>query len=163
MKETPLKLPLVEPKIIVKKSQRALILYSDDQIVRAYRIGLGVNPDDDKTHEGDGCTPEGEFYICSKNSQSRFSLSLGLSYPNQEDAERGLRDGLITQAQHDHIVRAIQEGSRPPWDTPLGGEIFIHGHGSGSDWTAGCIALENENIRELYDAVPKGTPVIIEP
>jgi hypothetical protein len=68
-------------------------------LVRTYRVGLGLSPVEDKIRAGDRRTPEGEFYICMKNSHSQFYLSLGLSYPNQKHAERGLRDGLITRGQ----------------------------------------------------------------
>ena len=83
-------------------------------------------------------------------------MSLGLSYPNVEDAERGLRDGLISRAQHDAIVKAIKRKPTPPQNTTLGGDIYIHGNGASSDWTWGCVALENEDIRELFDAVAGG-------
>jgi murein L,D-transpeptidase YafK len=159
----PLTTPLVEPKIVIRKSARVLLLYAGGAIVRTYRVGLGGSPVGDKEREGDGRTPEGQFYITNRNPKSRYTLSLGLSYPNREDAERGLRDRLITREQHDDIVRAIEAGKRPPWDTALGGEIFIHGRGSGSDWTLGCVALDDDDIRELYEVVPVGTPVTIEP
>lgn len=159
----PLKLPLVDPRIAVTKSKRQLALYSGEKLVRLYNVGLGFSPKDDKARQGDGCTPEGSFYVCVKNPQSSFYLSLGLSYPNKEHAERGLRDRVITRAQYNEIISAIERGERPPWNTPLGGEIFIHGHGSQSDWTWGCVALDNDDMKELYDAVPKGTKVVIEP
>ena len=137
------------------------MLYSNNKLVRVYRVGLGTDPVNDKTKEGDRRTPEGEFYIFTKNERSQFYLSLGVSYPNAEDAERGLRDGLITRVQRDQIVDAIRRKVAPPQKTRLGGEIFIHGNGSGSDWTWGCVALDNPNIRELFDAVPVKTPVVI--
>ena len=158
----PLKLPLVEPKIVVTKSQRQLALYSAGKVARIYRIGLGFNPVDDKTREGDGCTPEGKFYIFTRNGRSAYYLSLGISYPNIENAARGLRDGLITPAQYDRIVSANRRRIMPPQDTTLGGQIYIHGRGAQSDWTWGCIALEDRDMRELFDAVPVGTEVIIE-
>lgn len=160
--QTPLKLPLVNPKIVVSKSARQLSLYSDGRVVRTYKIALGTNPVDDKVRQGDRSTPEGDFYVCVKNARSNFYLSLGLSYPNVEDAERGLRDKLISRAQRNTIVRAIQNKRRPPWDTALGGEIFIHGGGTDGDWTWGCVALANPDIKELFDAVPMGTSVRIE-
>ena len=158
-----LKLPLVDPRIVVLKSKRQLKLYSDGSLVRTYKVGLGLNPVDDKKRQGDRATPEGEFYIFTKNNKSAYFLSLGISYPNVEDAERGLRDGLISRAQHDAIVKAIKRKTAPPQNTELGGDIYIHGNGAGSDWTWGCVALENEHIRELYDAVRVGTPVTIRP
>jgi murein L,D-transpeptidase YafK len=158
-----LELPLKNPQIVVSKSKRQLELYSNGIVVRAYRVGLGLNPIPDKQREGDRATPEGDFYIFNKNPRSAYHLSLGLSYPNIEDAGRGLRDGLITRAQHDRIVRAIRTRTAPPQYTALGGLIYIHGNGSSSDWTWGCVALDNADIEELYKAVELGTPVKINP
>jgi hypothetical protein len=159
----PLKLPLVDPRIVVEKNARRLRLYSGGGVVRVRRVVLGFAPVGDKEKQGDGRTPEGEFYICMKNERSNFYLSLGLSYPNEEDADRGLSAGLITRAQAASIVSAVKAKRCPPWDTKLGGEIFIHGGGTPSDWTSGCVALENAEIKELFDAVPAGTVVRIEP
>ncbi len=159
----PLKLPLLDPEIVVLKGQRKLELYTTGKLVRTYKIGLGLNPVPDKEREGDRATPEGEFYIFTKNPRSAFHLSLGVSYPNIEDAERGLKTGLITRAQRDTIVRAIKRKQGPPQYTALGGLIYIHGNGASSDWTWGCVALENEDIEELYQAIPVGTPVTIKP
>jgi murein L,D-transpeptidase YafK len=158
-----LKLPLKNPQIVVMKSKRRLELYADGALVRTYRVGLGLNPVPDKEREGDRATPEGEFYVFTKNDKSAFYLSLGISYPNVEDAERGLRDKLISRAVHDAIVKAIKRKTTPPQNTALGGDIYIHGNGASSDWTWGCVALENEDVRELFDAVPVGTPVTIKP
>jgi murein L,D-transpeptidase YafK len=157
----PLQLPIEKPRIVVYKRERKLEFYSDQKLLRSYRIGLGFNPVPDKQREGDGATPEGDFYIFVKNNRSAYYLSLGLSYPNAEDAERGLRDGLITKKQRDSILEAIKNKTAPPQYTKLGGLIYIHGNGAGSDWTWGCVALENEDIKELYDAVVVGTPVTI--
>jgi murein L,D-transpeptidase YafK len=159
----PLRLPLSRPEIVVEKSARRLSLYAGGEVVRVYRVGLGTAPVGDKERAGDRRTPEGSFYVCVKNPQSAFYLSLGLSYPNAEDAERGLRAGLITRAQYRRIVRAISGNQTPPWDTALGGTIFIHGNGSQSDWTWGCVALDDRDMKELFDSVPTGTPVRIEP
>ena len=158
-----LKLPLKDAHIVVLKSKRQLDLYSNGIVVRTYHVGLGLNPVADKQREGDRATPEGEFYIFTKNPKSAYYLSLGISYPNIEDAERGLRAGLVTRAQHDQIVEAIKKKAAPPQYTALGGLIYIHGNGAKSDWTWGCVALENEDIQELYEAVDVGTRVKIEP
>jgi murein L,D-transpeptidase YafK len=144
--------PVEKPRIVVYKSERKLEFYSDKTLLKTYRVGLGFSPVADKVREGDGATPEGEFY-----------LSLGVSYPNVEDAQRGLRDGLITKRQHDVIVEAHRKKIAPPQYTKLGGLIYIHGNGAKSDWTWGCVALENEDMKELYDAVSVGTPVTIKP
>ena len=159
----PLKLPLVNPQIVVRKAARRLTLFSGGEAVRVYPVVLGFAPEGDKERQGDGRTPEGTFYVCVKNDKSNFYLSLGLTYPDESDAARGLRDGLINRRQYERIARAARRKARPPWDTALGGEIFIHGGGTSSDWTAGCVALDNAHIKELFDSVPLGTPVRIEP
>ena len=156
-----LKLPLKNPRIVIIKSERRLELFAGRAVLRRYKIGLGLSPVEDKVRQGDRRTPEGEFYIFTKNHKSAFYLSLGLSYPNIEDAERGLRDKLISQRQHHVIVRAIKRKARPPQNTALGGDIYIHGNGASSDWTWGCVALENADMKELFDAVTVGTPVTI--
>lgn len=156
-----LKLPLKNPRIVVLKSKRRLELYAAGALIRTYKAGLGLNPGPDKLREGDRATPEGDFYVFTKNEKSAYFLSLGISYPNIEDAERGLRDKLISQAEHDAIISAIKRKATPPQYTALGGEIYIHGNGATSDWTWGCVALENGDIKELFDAVPVGTPVTI--
>jgi len=160
--KTPLILPLAQPKIVVRKSTRRLTLYSHDKLVRMYRMGLGLSPIEDKEQEGDRRTPEGRFYIFTKNDKSNYYLSLGLSYPNEEDAERGLRAGLINAVEYSQIKEAIRKKIAPPQKTALGGEIYIHGHGSMSDWTWGCVALDDQDIRELFNAVLIGTEVVIE-
>jgi murein L,D-transpeptidase YafK len=152
-----------KPHIVVYKKARKLELYSDKQLVRTYRVGLGFSPVADKQREGDGATPEGEFYVFVKNNKSAYYLSLGISYPNVEDADRGLRDGLINETEHAAILDAIRKKKAPPQYTKLGGLIYIHGNGSSKDWTWGCVALENNEMKELYDAVAVGTPVTIKP
>jgi len=150
-------------KIVIRKKARRLELHREGEPVKGYRIALGSSPVGDKEREGDGRTPEGEFVVCVKNPNSKYTLSLGLNYPTIQDAERGLRDGLISSDQHTVIVEANRAGRRPPWDTPLGGEIFVHGGGTSRDWTVGCIAMDDDDIRELYGIVEVGTPVTIEP
>ena len=160
---SPLKLPLAAPRIVVKKAERRLFLYDGNKLLRTYRAGLGLSPVGDKVRQGDRRTPEGDFYIFTRNDKSAFYLSLGVSYPNATHAERGLRDGLITRGQYDSIMRALKAKRTPPQNTRLGGDIYIHGNGASSDWTWGCVALENDDIRELFNAIPVGTPVTIHP
>ncbi len=161
-KQAPLPLPLKSPSLVIKKQSRKLMLYSGKRLVRTYRVGLGFDPVRDKVREGDGRTPKGSFRITAKNPKSQFYLSLAIDYPNVEDAKRGLRDGLITHSQYNAIVRAIREHRTPPQATPLGGKILIHAGGYRRDWTLGCVALDTNEMRELFDAVPIGTPVRIE-
>jgi len=153
---------LRNPRVVIVKSARRLTVCDGPNPVKIYRVVVGA-VEGDKVREGDQRTPEGTFYVCLKNPQSRYTLSLGLSYPDIEDAERGLRDKLITVPQFRAIVRAIRSGQRPPWNTPLGGEIMIHGGGAERDGTLGCIGMDDEHIRELYEALPVGTPVTIRP
>jgi lipoprotein-anchoring transpeptidase ErfK/SrfK len=129
--------------------------------VRSYPISLGSDPVGDKQRYGDGCTPEGDFYVCRKNPQSRYFRALQISYPNEGDAERGLRAGLITAAQRDRIVAALARREIPPQNTSLGRDLCIHGGGIGSNWTQGCVALTNEDMAELYELVPLETEVEI--
>lgn len=155
--------PLERPHVVIHKGDRTLELFDGERLVKAYAVALGSNPIDAKRKEGDGCTPEGTFYICTKNERSRHHLFLGLSYPGVDDAERGLRAGQITRAQHDAIVEAIGSHTRPPWNTPLGGEVGIHGGGADGDWTLGCIALSNDDVEELFLLLDLGDEVIVEP
>jgi|SRR5215213_8136007 len=163
-KKEPKSLSEVEnPYLVVKKKERLLQVYDDGELIKTYRVALGRAPSGDKEIEGDGKTPEGEFYVFTKNDQSRFYLSLGLSYPNAEAAERGLKENLITPDEHAEILKAVAEKRMPPQKTALGGEIYIHGGGATDDWTEGCVALPNEEIKELFAAIPVGTRVIIQP
>ena len=90
-------------------------------------------------------------------------MSLGISYPNTQDAAAALKEGRISQAVYDRIASANEWGERPDWYTPLGGEIMIHGGGSDRDWTAGCIAVENEVMDILFRSCPVGTKITILP
>jgi hypothetical protein len=151
------------PKIVITKSARRLDLYSDGVLLHTYRIALGFAPEGDKEREGDGRTPEGEFYVCVKNPESKFGLSLGVSYPSKDDAARGSREGLIDEQDYGRIIAAIDSGQAPPMKTSLGGEIYIHAGGSAKDRTQGCVGLEEGDMKELYADVEIGTTIIIKP
>ncbi|MDP2182813.1 MAG: L,D-transpeptidase [Actinomycetota bacterium] len=154
---------LINPEIVISKSLRTLTVMSEGARVKTYRIALGRDPIADKLKEGDGRTPEGDFYVCGRHSETRYHRTLGLSYPNEEDAERGSAAGIISRREYTDIVRAIRAMKRPPWHTGLGGEIMIHGGGTADDWTDGCIAMSDADAEELFAATPLGTPVCIEP
>ena len=154
---------LKSPRIVIRKTARTLALYDRDRLIKTFTVVLGFAPVGDKEREGDGKTPEGEFYVFTKNDKSKFHRSLGLSYPSISDARRGLADRSITQAEHDSIVSAISKKEMPPQKTALGGEIYIHGGGTHTDWTLGCIALEDDEIEDLFNAIPVGTPVSVMP
>ena len=160
---SPIAVDLVKPRLAVYKARRELRLFEGDQLVKTYRIALGGNPVPPKEQEGDKATPEGAYFICLKNPRSRFHLSLAISYPGPADAARGLKAGLISEGEHDAILRADASQQSPPWKTRLGGEVFVHGGGSSPDWTWGCIALDDADIEELYALVPVKTPITIYP
>jgi murein L,D-transpeptidase YafK len=152
---------LKAPRIVVHKSDRKLELFDGNKLIKTYTVVLGFTPNGDKEVEGDGKTPEGTFYVFTKNPESKFHLSLGLSYPSKEDAERGLEKGIISTLERDEIVKAIDAKAMPLQKTALGGEIYIHGGDTMADWTDGCVAMKNEEIEELYNAIPIGTEVAI--
>lgn len=131
--------------IVVDKGDRKMYLVSKNTVKKTYDISLGFAPTGDKKIRGDGKTPEGTYIIDRKNPNSQFYLSLGINYPNINDVAE---------------ARALGQNA--------GGDIFIHGR-SGTDWTtkrdwtAGCIAVKNDEIREIYQSVRIGTPIFIRP
>jgi murein L,D-transpeptidase YafK len=131
-------------RIAVHKSKRRMYLLHHDQVVRGYDIDLGFAPDGHKTQEGDGRTPEGRYYIDRRNPNSAFYLSIGISYPNSADR-----------------AQAVTRGVSP------GGDIFIHGtpreFRRKRDWTAGCIAVTDREMREIFAMVPMRTVIDIFP
>lgn len=138
--------------IVVFKSSRALELRCGGALAARFAISLGFEPTGAKEREGDGRTPEGTYFVSGKWS-SQYHRSLQLAYPNADDAARGLREGLISRAQHDAIVRAVSSCRQPPQNTPLGSLIQVHGAGGGpdvGDWTLGCVAVDNHEIETVY-------------
>lgn len=135
----------VADHVVVSKSERRMHLVQGNKALRSYRVDLGFNPAGHKQAEGDGRTPEGLYFIDRKNPNSKFHLSLGINYPNTTD-----------------MARAEAMGVEP------GGDIFIHGgprrglDKGGPDWTAGCIAVRNREIEEIYSMVRMGTPIMIQ-
>ncbi len=129
-------------RLEVYKSQRLLAAFHHSELLEAYDMELGFAPTGHKTQFGDGRTPEGEYFIDRRNPESEFYLSLGISYPNEAD-----------------IAQARARGVDP------GGDIFIHGttrpFRGRDDWTVGCIALPNRDMRQLYAMVAIGTPIIL--
>jgi murein L,D-transpeptidase YafK len=136
--------------IFVNKSKRQLLLVREGKVIRQYKIGLGQSPVGHKQRQGDSKTPEGLYTISGRNPTSNYHLALQISYPNDADIERAQRAG----------------------DDP-GGDIMIHGlpngeaesekHARMTDWTAGCIAVMDEEIEEIWRLVPDGTPIQINP
>lgn len=147
--------------IKIWKRERRLELWQDEAMKRSFQIALGFSPEGRKLRDGDGRTPEGRYYICTRNRQSKFTLFLGISYPNLRDAEHGLQGGLISREEYEEIKASVENGKRPCWETTLGGKIGIHGMGTARDWTAGCIAMEDEDILWLWEHSELGDSVEI--
>ena len=127
---------------LVLKERRTLILMNGQTPLKAMEFGLGFSPVGHKRFRGDGKTPEGLYYVNRRNPNSAYHLSLGISYPNDEDR-----------------AYAASHGRSP------GGDIFCPGTprefvGSG-DWTAGCVAISNDAVEETYAMVRDGTPVYL--
>jgi hypothetical protein len=135
--------------LVAIKDQRILRLYRFGQIAHSYRVELGKNPLQQKLRSGDLATPEGQYIVSSKKSgrQTKYYLALLLNYPNPQDWER--------------FNEAKRRGQIPA-RAQIGGLIEIHGDGGkGGDWTEGCVAMTNEDMREVFNQVEVGTPVII--
>jgi murein L,D-transpeptidase YafK len=154
--------PLPDVRILVKKQSRELTLFSGDTPIKTYRIALGGHPAGTKETKGDGRTPSGDYYICTRQSGSRYHLFLGLNYPNAQDAQKGLQANRIDEAACKEMAQAEQDHKQPSWTTAMGGAIGIHGRGSRRDWTLGCIALEDSDVEEIWAATQHWTPVRIE-
>ena len=121
-------------------------------------VALGFAPEGNKEREGDGKTPEGRYFVCLKK-RGKYGPSLGINYPSVADALRLHADEELLAC----IREREAQGVRPPWGSPLGGEIYIHGGGTEGDWTAGCIALEDADAERLYAICDVGTEVEIRP
>lgn len=156
-------------QIVVDKSAHILTLYSGATPLKTYRISLGDGGLGDKVKAGDHKTPEGQFYISERSVLTPTDQYLGtrwmrISYPNKEDADRGLAAGLIDQATRDRIYAAINNKQIPPQNTALGGGIGIHGgvdNNGTNDWTWGCMALTNAEVNEIFDYIGVGTSLQI--
>ena len=155
----------------VSKKKKTVYVYRGADLVKKVSADLGYNMFSDKEKRGSSRerdhwrTPEGAFYVVRKNPRSQFYRAFVLNYPTVEDADRGLKKGLISKREHAAIARAQARYAMPPMSTALGGMIEIHGHGTGSgmNWTQGCVAIENHHMDELWRWVEVGTPVLVEP
>jgi len=148
-------------EIKIYKKDRILELYGDGELIARFKVALGGEPDGNKKKEGDKRTPEGKYYICTRNGNSKFKLFLGISYPDKKAAEIGFSEGLINKETYNKIKATQESKSQPPWNSPLGGEVGIHGGGASDDWTAGCIALSDDDIEIVWEYAPMKTPVEI--
>lgn len=140
--------------LVAVKSSRRLMLFSDGRLEACWRIGLGFSPVGDKEVEGDGRTPEG-WYATSDKPWSTFDDAIAIHYPNAEDADAAWRDGKISRRLRDQIREATARRDVPPQHTAMGGAVLIHGGGSSSDWTLGCMALEAGDLTDLRSRLPR--------
>ena len=154
---------LKTPRVVVLKSKRTLHLFDGETLARTYPIDLGAAPVGQKRRQGDGRTPTGSFRVVTKNANSRYHRFIGIDYPNEPAVRWGLARGLISPGEAASIKDGLREGRCPDWGTALGGGIGIHGRRRGRDWTAGCIALSNEHVEELFSVLRIGDPVEILP
>jgi murein L,D-transpeptidase YafK len=137
-------------RVLVLKKERTLQLLSRGEVLKTYRVALGAEPVGAKSKLGDHRTPEGVYVLDSRNPHSQFYKSIHISYPNAQDR---------TAARQKHV-------------SP-GGDVYVHGLPNGygwvrashrlKDWTDGCIAVTNEEMDEIWNAVPDGTPIEIRP
>ena len=137
-------------RIIIQKAARELRLLEGERVLLRTRVALGKCPCGPKRREGDGRTPEGRYRICLAREAGKYGLSLGLNYPNAEDAQLALSEGRIDMETCRAVEAAEAEQRRPPWGSPLGGEIYLHEGDTDADWTAGCVALAREDMAMLY-------------
>ncbi len=156
-------LTLKAPRVVVLKARRILYLFDGDALVRAYPIDLGRVPVGPKQRKGDDRTPVGGFHVVTKNPHSPYRRFLGIDYPDARAVERGIGEGLISPGEAASICGALETGQCPDWGTALGGGIGLHGHRLGRDWTAGCIALSDRHVDELFAVLRIGDPVEILP
>jgi murein L,D-transpeptidase YafK len=136
--------------VLVLKKTRTLQLLSHGKIIKTYKVALGGNPVGAKTRQSDHKTPEGVYVLDSRNARSQFYKSIHISYPGPADRAAAQKHGVSP-----------------------GGDVFVHGLPNGygfvgashrlKDWTDGCIAVTNEEIDEIWRAVPDGTPIEIRP
>ena len=150
-------------RIVIQKVQRTLTLAQDGGAVFTCRIALGREPDGAKRMQGDGRTPEGAYFICLVKEEGKYGRSLGLSYPNPQDAQTAFAEGRIDERTLFNVQAAHEERRRPPWGSPLGGEIYIHEGGSEQDWTQGCIALDKQDMDRLFPCWTQVDEVLILP
>ncbi len=137
-------------RVVVSKSDRTLALYRSDKLLKLYRVSLGGSPEGRKEREGDGRTPEGQYTLDYRNPNSAFHRSLHISYPSAADR-----------------ARAKAQGVSP------GGAVMIHGLRNNLgwlgrlhlalDWTNGCVAVTNQEMDEIWRAVPDGTLIELRP
>jgi len=146
-------------RLKVTKSRYRLDAFSDEQRIKTYAVALGGNPIGTKTREGDERTPEGEYLMIPHHPSPAFGGCFYICYPNGFDAERGRAEERISAATLEKITGCLRQKKKPPHNTSLGGLILLHGTKqrwvpglTTTNWTLGCIAMENDDLLELLAA-----------
>jgi murein L,D-transpeptidase YafK len=155
--------------LLIDTGARTLQVFDGENVLRRYdNIAIGRAGAASRRALGDEQTPLGTFRVSSIRAQTRYHRFFGISYPALDDARRAHADGRITDAELEAIRHAHEQGLEPPANTPLGGNIGIHGLGGGDprvhedfNWTDGCIALTNEQIDDLAQWVRLRMIVVI--
>jgi murein L,D-transpeptidase YafK len=137
-------------RILVVKSERKMYLQSAGRTLRTFDISLGLVPEGAKQREGDFRTPEGVYYIESKNERSDFFLALKVSYPNEQDRARAREKGIDPGGQI--MIHGLPNAPKYPESSYLG-----------TDWTDGCIAVSNSDMVDLWLMTSVATPIEIRP
>ena len=137
-------------KVLVVKSERRLDLISRGETLKSYRVSLGKQADGAKRREGDLRTPEGFYWIDWRKTSEKYQLSLHISYPNARDQAHAREQG-VSPGGMIMIHGTPQDEEYPEW--------FFHT----LDWTEGCIALKNDDMREIWKLVKDGTLIEIRP
>ena len=145
--------------LVITKSRYRLDVLSGETRIKTYPIALGGSPLGAKQMQGDSRTPEGEYLLFPHHPSPSFGGSFYVAYPNEIDALQGFAAGRVDERRRDRILDALRKREKPPYQTPLGGLILIHGTKSRwvpgltrTNWTDGCIAMENDDIQELLGA-----------
>lgn len=140
----------VADHILILKSAHTMTLMNGKDVLKTYKVALGIEPVGAKTRTGDHKTPEGIYTVDAKNAHSHFHWALHLSYPNASDR-----------------ARARQLGVSPGSDVEIHGledkYAWIGAAHRQTDWTDGCIAVTNSEIEEIWPLVAVGTIVEIRP
>jgi tetratricopeptide (TPR) repeat protein len=137
-------------RILIEKSTRRLMLTSRGEVLKSYKIALGGNPIGPKERQGDNKTPVGTYVIDARNRDSRYHLSLHISYPNERDKKRAKELGVSPGG--DIMIHGIKNGFS-----------WVGDAHTGVDWTKGCIAVTDQEIEEIDKLAPNGTIVEIRP
>jgi murein L,D-transpeptidase YafK len=157
--------------IVIDRKSFSLSLFSNDVLLKKYRVSFGRNLSDKKKFANDGATPIGVYSICEIVENHKYYKFFRLNYPNESDVVDAYRNEFITKKEFDLLMNNLGKGKCPPSSTMLGGEIGIHGTGRFNfflsnlpfvfNWTNGSIALSDEHIDELYSTITVGTSVVI--